>query len=305
MDRPIAFYKYTTYQAAKAIITNCTVKLSIPQAFNDPFDILLEEALGADIEDFLPNLMAEFFDVVSSELDYSMLHPGKMRDQIILINTQHRKLSAGALAERRKAFLQQPPEKIWRDFSFLRESNKQIVAAICGMLSTYGIFCSSINKDSLLMWSHYADHHRGVVLELQPDIDNDSALLLSRPVRYSNERPLLHRTPRDLVERSLLMSSKDKGKAILEPLIYTKSKEWEYEGEYRLACPRFIPKGASEGFLSLYPRELSRIYFGCRMPDEQRQELKTLARNLNSDVGFSRAVMARREYSLDWTDDSD
>ena len=101
------------------------------------------------------------------------------------------------------------------------------------------------------------------------------------------------------------MSSEDKGKAILEPLIYTKSNEWEYEGEYRLACPRLIPKGASEGFLSLYPRELSRIYFGCRMPDEQRQELKTLARNLNSSARFSRAVMARREYALEWADDSD
>jgi hypothetical protein len=48
-----ALYKYTTCAAASAIIENQTVKLSKPQAFNDPFDILLEEALGQDLEGFL------------------------------------------------------------------------------------------------------------------------------------------------------------------------------------------------------------------------------------------------------------
>src|ERR1700686_5338421 len=101
------------------------------------------------------------------------------------------------------------------------------------------------------------------------------------------------------------MSSGGSAKAILEPLIYTKSTEWEYESEYRLAIPRFIPKGASEQYLPLYPSEVSRIHFGCRMTDEQREELKALLRGLNPDVSFRRAVLARREYALEWVTDVD
>jgi Protein of unknown function (DUF2971) len=202
----------------------------------------------------------------------------------------------------RREFLNEPPNAIW-DLSFLCRSNKQIIAMIREMISTYGVFCYSVNKDHLLIWSHYADHHRGIVLELRPDTGQDSALLDSRAVRYSDERPLLYRSPRDMLEKSLLMSKEASAKAILEPLIYTKSTEWEYEQEYRLAIPRFIPKGASESCLSLYPEELSSIYFGCRMTDEQRIEIKALARSVNPYVRFRRAVMAERKYGLEWVDD--
>ena len=83
---------------------------------------------------------------------------------------------------------------------------------------------------------------------------------------------------------------------------YTKSTEWAYEGEYRLAIPDYVPVGA-ERFMEFYPNELCRVLFGCRVPDERRREIEELARTLNPNVRFSRAVMARREYALEWVDD--
>jgi len=121
---------------------------------------------------------------------------------------------------------------------------------------------------------------------MQPNLEKDSALLASRPVHYSNERPLMYRSARDMVERALFMSAEDVANALLRSLIYTKSLEWEYEGEFRLAIPRFVPQGASAAYLDLYPDELSRVYFGCRVTDEQRRELEGLARTLNSDCAL-------------------
>ncbi len=304
IDPHCPLYKYTTLQAAKAIIENSSLKLSIPQAFNDPFDILLEAALGAEIEDFLRDFMPAFFELVCGDLDYSLLRPGPMRDKIILINSGLRNLSTEQLAERRRKLISEPPEAIWSVPS-LRATNEQVVGIIRTMNSNEGIFCSSANKDSLLMWSHYADHHRGVVLELRPDIEKDSALLASRPVRYSNERPLLYRSARDFIEKSLFMSSEDSARAILEPLIYTKSTAWAYEAEYRLAIPRFVPFGRSAEYLPIYPRELAAIYFGCRMTATQRSELKQLAQSFNPDIRFHRGVLAKREYALDWIADDE
>jgi hypothetical protein len=57
--RPI-LYKFTSYAAATAIIKNCMIKLSRPDAFNDPFDLLLNEALGNDIKPFLGDLLPAF-----------------------------------------------------------------------------------------------------------------------------------------------------------------------------------------------------------------------------------------------------
>lgn len=304
IDQHCPLYKYTTLQAAKAIIENSSLKLSIAQAFNDPFDILLDEALGVEIEDFLRDLMPAFFELVCGDLNYSLLRPGPMRDKIILINSGLRNLSKRQLAEHRREFMSEPPEAIWSVPS-LRATNEQVVGVIRLMISNDGIFCSSANKDSLLMWSHYADHHRGVVLELRPGIEKDSALLASRPVRYANERPLLYRSARDFIEKTLFMSIEDSARAILETLIYTKSPAWAYEAEYRLAIPRFIPFGRSAEYLTIYPRELAAIYFGCRMTAAQRGELKQVARSFNPDIRFHRGVLAKREYALDWIADDE
>jgi Protein of unknown function (DUF2971) len=304
IDPQCPLYKYTTWAAAKAIIENSSLKLSIPQAFNDPFDILLEEALGAEVEDFLRDLMPAFFELVSGDLDFSRLRPGPMRDKIMFINVGLNRLSSEQLAEHRSGWVSQHPESIW-SIPSLRAANEQVVGVIRLMNSNEGIFCSSANKDSLLMWSHYADHHRGVVLELRPDIETDSALLASRPVRYSNERPLLYRSARDLLEKSLFMSPEDSARAIVEPLIYTKSTEWAYEAEYRLAIPRFVPFGLSAEYLTISPGELAAIYFGCRMTAPQRTELKQLARTFNPNIRFHRGVLAKRDYALDWIADDE
>jgi hypothetical protein len=93
MDRPEYLYKYTSYYGAKEIITNCSVKLSVPTAFNDPFDILLEEALGSEIEEFLGDLLPTFFDFVAGEFDHGLLRHGSMRDAILRINTHLRNMA--------------------------------------------------------------------------------------------------------------------------------------------------------------------------------------------------------------------
>jgi Protein of unknown function (DUF2971) len=301
--RPTFLYKYTTCAAAGAIIRNSSLKLSIPSAFNDPFDILLEEALGSEVEDFLHELLPAFFEIVSGELDYVTLRPGDFRDKVILLNQQLRDLPADALTARREAWAKQPPEGVW-DLKSLRENNKLVVATIQGQFRTYGILCTSANKDSLLMWSHYSDHHRGVVLELRPNVEKQSALLASKPVRYSKERPLMYRSARELIEKALFQSAEDVARSLLQSLIYTKSPEWEYEGEFRLAIPRFVREGAREAYLDFHPEELTRVLFGCRVSDDQRRELEGLARRFNPDVRFSRAIMARREYALKWAEDN-
>ena len=52
------------------------------------------------------------------------------------------------------------------------------------------IICLSEINDSMPMWAHYANNHRGVVLELECIEEIDSPWLIARPVIYQDTLPL-------------------------------------------------------------------------------------------------------------------
>src|SRR5262249_18594437 len=58
------------------------------------------------------------------------------------------------------------------------------------MKDTYRILCLSAVHDNILMWSHYADCHRGAVLEFGPVKESNSPFLFARPVTYSATVPV-------------------------------------------------------------------------------------------------------------------
>ncbi len=76
----------------------------------------------------------------------------------------------------------------------------------------YGILCFSKTWHNPVLWSHYADHHRGIALgfDIEPSIIKN--------VRYRRARPTLG----PLNARTLHM------------MIYTKFHDWHYEQEARV-----------------------------------------------------------------------
>jgi Protein of unknown function (DUF2971) len=297
--RGVALYKYLNYDGAKSTLANCTLKLSSPLAFNDPFDMKLEEALGLEITEFAEALGPAVFEFLSGEIDYTQVRNSKLGATVILFNRQLKTLTKAELYKRKSAMSSMPVKEIFK-FDVLQQQHDDLIDHIQNNFRGSGVFCTSKNKNSLLMWSHYADHHRGAVFKFIPDEMRDSALLISKPVRYTRERPLIYRTPEDLIRNAIMMPLFESVKQMTENLIYTKSVEWQYEEEYRLVIPRFIPAGKTNEMLSFYPEELVAVYFGCRIDEQQKQELTILAREVNSKTQFYQASMARREYALEW-----
>jgi hypothetical protein len=120
------------------------------------------------------------------------------------------------------------------------------------------------------MWAHYADQHRGGVVEFTPCIEKDSAFLASREVRYTDVRPVLYKDPIAMIIHGMIMSVDEATESIYDRLVYTKSAEWSYEKEYRLHIPNFIPAGQQYSTLAFYEQELTAIYMGCRMEEEKK-----------------------------------
>lgn len=85
---------------------------------------------------------------------------------------------------------------------------------------TIGLLCFSRRWRNPLLWSHYADRHRGIALEVE--IDDELVV----PVRYSGRRLQLD------VRR--IMSTGGFTADLAEQVATTKSKHWSYEEEIRV-----------------------------------------------------------------------
>jgi hypothetical protein len=147
------------------------------------------------------------------------------------------------------------------------------------------IYCLTPDPRSILMWSHYADNHRGVCLVF----DTDNALFrTARAVTYRDAYPIYK--PHEMGPHANLET------------VYTKSEAWSYEAEYRVLGIRSAPGSALQldgNYLELPDGALQALIIGCEADEwEIRQFLKEHA----PDLAVKRAVRANGHYRLEISD---
>ncbi len=146
------------------------------------------------------------------------------------------------------------------------------------LIDSYTFFCLSKNCKSNLMWSHYADSHKGFCIEFK------SEHIKAEKVSYQDEIPQ--------VEMISLLGCNHPDNAGLGNEIWqclrTKLKEWEYEEEYRFQMAGY--KISEDEIYRIQPYEsefIESIIFGCRMPESIKEYI---IKNLPYKVKFKEAV---------------
>jgi hypothetical protein len=126
---------------------------------------------------------------------------------------RHRRdISEEFIAQRQKGFRNNP--------KFLAECVEKISQGMGPEIAErYRVYCLGPDSGNLLMWSHYADSHRGTCLEFSTQ---NEVVCCAQQVEYRGEFPIL----------PLYSDSQDDN---LVPLL-TKSDVWTYESEYRLVA---------------------------------------------------------------------
>ena len=100
--------------------------------------------------------------------------------------------------------------------------------------------CSfSTDLTEILLWSHYAEEHKGIAIEFEPHKDLNE-------INYSDSLPTF-------TDKMLTA----------EEIHLTKLKRWAYEREYR-----YITKNMEEEFLY---GKITKIIFGIRTPDSVKK----------------------------------
>src|SRR6218665_619880 len=109
------------------------------------------------------------------------------------------------------------------------------------------ICCFSERNDSLLMWSHYADEHKGICIEYDLGSNDEIRPFLS-PIAYSDTIYKI-KTFDDLTPLQQIGA------------MLTKCKDWEYEEEWRYTPIKAFDKDLDEKVNVPIPKA---VYFGPR-----------------------------------------
>ena len=313
-----SIYKYTSINSAIAILKSGGVILNNPKEFNDPNDSSFVQSekdkrkIGKLENDYF---IYKVFDELVSLNKISL----NKRSRAILNGLQKEMKAMNWILEKRPYF-----DRIW-GFNLLtkiietkspevelrlKEEKEKFQLKIDKAIETTKdnalISCFSKRNDSILMWSHYANSHRGVCIEYERPVSDEF-----QDVIYSKTRPFAkiykavsHEIGLEILGRKTKLEDLEKDlEETLKPF-FIKSKDWAYEKEVRCLYSKFkhnenIKKVDNKYILNVgIPKK---IYVGCKASGEELDLLIELAKRRDIDVVF----MRKSEKTFDIIEDKD
>lgn len=158
--------------------------------------------------------------------------------------------------------------------------------------------CFTTKKDNILMWSHYAQFHKGVVMEFRPSYKPFTKGIL-KEVNYDSKR----------FDFSIndYSSNLDMEKLVFS-LLATKGVDWKYEEECRLIYD--INKNKDElvwhdtfdnPYVKLDYESIKSIYIGRRASEMDIQTLNSILikYKLNSQIDLHHVKLSHKGYKLE------
>lgn len=264
------FFKYASFETALRAIESRSFRWSSPIKFNDPFDHQAGFVLNFSPEEFSQLLTSSIERVIFSDVEPAITPTTLFSALTLQLRQIRNKL---------------PPSEILRDLhklsaessAILSDSIGQLNAAVQEHLCHSRVFCVSEKFDNVVMWSHYADQHKGVVFKLRCIDEIDNTLLAARKVQYTDA--FLPFPGADAYARHLTEEQPLDFAPLIWNIAYTKHVDWSYEEEWRVHIP-LLHEPPGDGF-SVYPEDLrvfEAIYLGCRMETADTKSIIELAR---------------------------
>ena len=280
----MSYYKYLTEERALEMLKNGSIRFTQACELNDVFELY------------------PVFD--NSNADFIFKKPTKRftnemnRISNLIPNTDEFRNIKRFLSMDNYDFINNMEDNQLIDFINSLISDSVIRAIRNGL----GILSLTIEKDIILMWSHYADNHKGVVIEL--DSDNPffgDSIVKNRNVKYPKKR----------INTKLSNIS-------LENILFTKSPHWRYEKEIRIVRSikdlnlvsnyRVYDSNGNnkEIYTASFPPEMVKaIYFGAENKQNNcgskyRKQIIEIIKDKYSHVEVHQGELSRINYQLEF-----
>lgn len=248
-DDYIYLYKHQPITDSRLkLLTEGTISFTKPDKFNDPFDSV-------------------------GNIHENHHFSGKEFKEIL--KRKGIKMSLKKAEKRAKKYKENELKKI-NDLSFFAKMNSNI-----------GVCCLNHNPLNILMWSHYADSHKGFLTEFKfkkqdlRKMTNQYRYFLPIPVTYLDEIPVI----------SLDDRMNNGGTNVFEAYT-TKSVEWSYEKEFRVIRPH-----TSESIQKLpYDDLICTVIGGVKISVNDEKKLRKICES--SNIPYFRAERIPNTFRL-------
>ena len=271
-----ALFKYLSTGAAEAVLATGALRWTSPPLLNDPFDV--QTALTLDVKD------EEVVSCAIKLIADSLANPGPASN---VAGDAINLLAAHGIVFNHDEVEANFRDSLMQSMKSLRNGLPILSAEILENLSKSKYLCLSARRDILLMWAHYAEAHKGVVLEFEAKPGVDSAFICARPMNYVEQPPNF--ADLNTLAHVLAGNLQFDVRATIDKLVYSKTKDWEYEQEWRIDTAS--GRNPSEHFedVPFFPSDLSSVTFGLRTSEENKQRWWHYARRINPGLRFWQA----------------
>ena len=254
--------------------------LSNPENYNDPFDSLASFPDSVFSEFLKEEMVARFSETLkkpltSSQIENIITSPQGLKELIRISANEH-----GELNE------QERNEAVQELEAFYDRRYAEHLSLFQEIIRKSALVCSFSERfDSTVMWSHYAKDHKGFCIEytLQDlNIDDQISQALF-PVIYTEG--LLN------VTEQLRQKEGDK-RGIAFAACISKSKDWEYEREWRLIF-LFRPPALSREMIMPKP---TKILLGAKIEKQHQEQILRIAKKKHIPV--FRMKISHNDYKM-------
>jgi hypothetical protein len=271
------FFKYLDLNGARLTLQNRTFRHAKPSSFNDTKD-LTTGGVFSNPEQALSMLPNAFIDMLASNVDVAPTCASPMRERIQLM--QQEMSSNPVIIDTFKNDNALNP--VYGNTDYFRSLMSNHVRDINEFMQDYRVLCVTTSSISEHMWQKYAQNHQGIVLCIKPNLQKDSKFRLFKPVEYIEQRPPLYQSVEEFIHGSVFGDHVSRGMKMCEKIIFSKTRDWEGESDYRLAIP--IINEEPWELLPFHLDELAELYLGLGMDSNKMNEIANLARNVNPHI---------------------
>ena len=175
------------------------------------------------------------------------------------------------------------------------EHAKQTAYQASRFFKNVGICAFCKEKSNQVMWSHYADEHKGLCIEfdLRKILDQNPDLSVSN-VTYQSELPESKLVKTFPPTDSALYVSSVVDKSVFSKILTTKDVTWSYEQEIRIIKEKF-------GVAKFTPECIVSISFGLRTSERDiNTVVRLLADKAYAHIKWYKAKKSKITYSLEF-----
>lgn len=292
---------FKTLQKDKFLLTK-------PTLFNDPYDSLLFINRQKIIGKLKKNLEFDVVGKLQNDVQFK-------EEQIQLLGKDFVEKHASLQPfknSREKEIYKKASDKIYTQFV-----DKLIDESLKPMKQSSLVACLSEDFESILMWSHYADNHRGFVLNydfksrysIETKITGIKATEFADkklfPVRYSDKRfDATYYVEFHFIDNYFRSIGLKLNKPFFDKLFYYKillfkSTNWGYEKEWRIISQTNIDYNDEKPNISfindIQPKE---ILLGAKIENENRDKLLKIAEEKKIPIFQMKLEPFEIEYKL-------